>query len=49
MAVDPGLAVDPLGRTTPDDPGVALMVPVPMTTTGVADVGLGIEGPVTTF
>lgn len=47
VATDPGRTVEPFGRITPVDPGIALMVLLPTVAMGVADVGLGIDGGVT--
>jgi hypothetical protein len=45
VATEPGFAVEPLGSTTPDEPGMALMVWLPTVAIAVAEVGgNGTEG-----
>lgn len=44
VVTDPGFAVEPFGSTTPDDPGMALIVWLPTVAIAVAEVGVGIEG-----
>lgn len=42
VVTDPGFAVEPFGSTTPDDPGMALMVWLPIVAIAVAEAG--VEG-----
>jgi len=44
VATDPAFAVEPLGRTTPEEPGIALMVSLPTVAIAVADVGVWAAG-----
>jgi hypothetical protein len=44
VATDPGCAVEPFGRMTPEEPGTAPMEWEPITAITVVDVGLGIVG-----
>jgi hypothetical protein len=37
------LAVEPFGSTTPDEPGIALMVSLPTVAIAIAEVEIGIE------
>ena len=43
----PGWIVDPPGRITPEEPGIALMVSLPIVAIAVADVGTDIDGVMT--
>lgn len=44
VATEPGVAVDPFGSTTPDEPGTALIVSLPTVAMAVAEVGTRIVG-----